>query len=120
MACSFLLILPKTNYAQVAETLAPIKVPSKEAADHLLTKTPVPEYPPEAKEKDIEGIVRLQVVIDENGSVVAAKALSGDPVLITPAIAIVKRFVYRPFTRNERRVSVTTLVYLPFVNPANE
>lgn len=113
MACSFLLILP-FNSGQLADTLAPIRVSSQEAADHLLTKTLMPEYPPEAKEKRIEGIVRLQVVIDENGNVVDARAVSGNPVLIAPAITLVKRFVYRTFTRNRKRVSVTTVVYVPF------
>jgi hypothetical protein len=57
IACLFPLVLPTTNSAQVADSLAPIKVSSQEAGDHLLTRTLIPEYPPEAKEKGIEGIV---------------------------------------------------------------
>jgi TonB family protein len=100
--------------ARSGEVGSIVKVSSKEADDNLQVKTLQPEYPPEAKAKGIEGIVRLRIVIDERGDVIEAKALSGDPLLVPSAISVVKRFPYRPFVRNGKRVVVTTEVDIPF------
>jgi TonB family protein len=92
----------------------PIKVSSKEADGNLQVKTLQPDYPPEARAKGIEGTVRLRIVINERGNVTDIRPLSGDPLLVPSAMALVKRFPYRPFTRSGKRVSVTTEVTIPF------
>jgi TonB family protein len=92
----------------------PIKISIKEADDNLQVKTLKPDYPPEAKAKGTEGIVRLRVIINERGNVVDTSVLSGDPLLIPPAMALVKRFPYRPFTRGGKRVPVEAEVDIPF------
>jgi TonB family protein len=102
-------------FAQVAPAKAPIRVSSKEADEHLQVKTLQPEYPSEAKARSIEGTVRVQIGINERGNITDARALSGDPLLIPSAIALVKRFPYRPFVRDGKRVAVTTEVAVPFV-----
>jgi TonB family protein len=101
--------------AQVNSAAVPIKVSSKEADDNLQVKTLEPDYPPEAKAKGIEGTVRLRIVINERGNVTDIRALAGDPLLILPAVAMVKRFPYRPFVRGGKRVVVTTEVTVPFL-----
>lgn len=40
-----------------------------------------PDYPPIARLRRVSGTVVVQVVIDEEGSVISAKAISGDPLL---------------------------------------
>lgn len=120
LGCFFLLVVLPTHSLQVGSPTAPIKVSSKEADDHLQVKVLKPEYPPEARAKGIEGTVRLRVVIDERGNVVDTKVMSGNALLIPPAIVLVKRFPYRPFTRGNKRVSVTTDVDVPFeLHPVN-
>lgn len=42
---------------------------------------PKPPYPPAAKAVNASGAVNVQVLIDENGNVVSAKAVSGHPLL---------------------------------------
>lgn len=106
--------VPSAQTAQLASAPAPIKISSKEAEDNLQVKTLTPDYPPEAKAKGIEGTVRLRVVIDERGTVVDTTVISGNPLLIPPAIALVKRYPYRPFMRGGKRVAVTTNVNIPF------
>jgi TonB family protein len=46
---------------------------------------PKPPYPPLAKQMGIQGAVSVQVLIDETGRVVSAKAVSGNPFLVTAA-----------------------------------
>jgi TonB family protein len=110
----FLLVGLPAECAEVSTAAAPIEVSSKEADDNLQVKTLQPEYPTEAKAKGIEGSVRLRVVTNERGNVTDIKALSGDPLLVPSAIALVKRFPYRPFIRGGKRVAVTTDVDVPF------
>jgi TonB family protein len=120
LACSFVLVVLPARSVQIGSTTAPIRVSSKEADDNLQVKTLKPEYPPEAKAKGIEGTVRLRVVIDERGNIVGTNVVSGNPLLVPSAIALVKRFPYRPFTRGGKRVSVTTVVDVPFeLHPVN-
>jgi len=116
-ALSWLLIAGglSATVAQVGSATMPIEVSSKEADDNLQVKTLQPDYPPEAEAKGIEGTVRLKIAINERGNVTDVKTLSGDPLLVPPAIALVKRFPYRPFIRKGKRVAVTTEVAVPFV-----
>jgi TonB family protein len=109
-----LLVCIPAKAVQVNSAAVPIKVSSKEADDNLQVKTLEPDYPPEAKAKGIEGTVRLQIVINELGNVIDIRALAGHPLLVPPAVAMVKRFPYRPFIRGGKRVVVTTEVTVPF------
>ena len=120
LACLFLLVALPVRSVQIGSTTAPIRVSSKEADDNLQVKTLKPEYPPEAKAKGIEGTVRLRVVINERGNIVGTNVVSGNPLLVPSAIALVKRFPYRPFTRGGKRVSVSADVDVPFeLHPVN-
>jgi TonB family protein len=53
-----------------------------------------PLYPEEAKTAGAEGKVKVEIVIDEDGSVLSAKAVSGDPLLFeaTQTAALKSRF----------------------------
>ena len=42
---------------------------------------PKPPYPDEAKKQKISGTVRIEIVIDEKGDVIWAKAIEGHPLL---------------------------------------
>jgi TonB family protein len=82
-------------------------------ADHAQSVW-TPSYPEAAKSRQIEGTVRLKLVISELGNVVNVAAVSGDPLLTAAAIPVVKRWIYRPFERKGKRVSVTADVEIPF------
>jgi protein TonB len=46
---------------------------------------PKPPYPPIARSMGVQGIVNVQVLIDETGKVISAKAVSGNPALMRAA-----------------------------------
>jgi len=46
---------------------------------------PKPPYPIIAKNVGVQGVVSVQVVIDEKGKVISAKAVSGNPMLVPAA-----------------------------------
>jgi len=69
-------------------------------------------YPLEARRQGIQGQVVLKVLFSENGDVETAEAVSGDPILAESAVDVVKKWKFKPFTRNGKVVKVSTK--LPF------
>lgn len=60
-------------------------------------KKVVPEYPKEAKEQRIQGIVVLECQTDKDGNVRDVKVLKGHPVLNQAAIDAVKQWKFEPY-----------------------
>jgi TonB family protein len=58
------------------------------------TKLVLPEYPIEAQEKGLHGIVILEVLIDTEGRVAEAKVIRSIPPFDEPALAAVKKWEY--------------------------
>ena len=56
----------------------------------------VPEYPPEAKEKKIQGSVTLELVIDEKGQVSEARLVDGPEIFKESAFAAVRAWKWAP------------------------
>jgi TonB family protein len=79
----------------------------------ILTQSP-PEYPLAARQGRVQGSVVVRAVIGVDGHVKLAKALSGPPVLQNPAVAAVRRWVYKPATLNGVAVESETRIQLHF------
>lgn len=86
---------------------APIRVGGSQQQKKLVNKV-VPKYPPEAKAKGIEGTVRLEAIINKDGSVKDIKVLSGPEELVPPSLEAVKQWVYEPTLLNGEPVEVIT------------
>jgi TonB family protein len=78
--------------------------------------TDVPaEYTAEAREARIQGVVILQLVLDEKGRVADVKALKGLPYGLTEsAVAAVRQWRFEPATRNGVAVAVKYNVTINF------
>jgi TonB family protein len=74
----------------------PIEISGKMPKPRLIKKV-APVYPDVAKQNRISGIVRLQVIIDEEGDVVEITPKSGDLYLIAAAIEAVQQWKFSPF-----------------------
>jgi TonB family protein len=79
-----------------------------------LTHQEAPEYPPLAKTAHIQGTVRMEVVIDKDGTIADIKVLSGHPLLIESALEAVSRWRYQPTYLNGKPVEVMTEVEINF------
>lgn len=77
-------------------------------------KVPVaPKYTMEARQAEIEGVVRVQVTVDESGRVIAARVVSGLGYgLDESALAAAKATTFEPATQCGKTVVGTTI--LPF------
>jgi TonB family protein len=69
---------------------------NKPTAQLKLIKSPSPPYPEEALKKNIEGRVVLSIVVDAQGRVSDARALSGPPELVQAAIESVRQWEFEP------------------------
>lgn len=90
---------------------------SAEIMKRLLEHKVDPEYPPDAREKHIEGTVLLNVDIDDEGNVGRVELVSGHPMLAPAAMDAVLEWKYRPFVLNGEAVPVETTVELQFALP---
>src|SRR6185369_7229763 len=76
---------------------------------------PKPAYPPIARAAHASGTVVVQVLIDENGSVVSARAVSGHPLLQAVAVSAAKQARFSPTKLSGQPVKVTGVIQYNFV-----
>jgi protein TonB len=76
---------------------------------------PKPAYPPIARAAHAAGTVVVQVLIDENGSVVSAKAVSGHPLLQAVAVGAARQARFSPTKLSGQPVKVTGVIQYNFV-----
>jgi TonB family protein len=77
----------------------------------------MPEYPPEAEAKGIQGKVVLDAVICKDGHVKILRTISGQPILARPAIEAVSQWIYDPARRNGEPIEVETEITVIFSLP---
>jgi len=78
---------------------------------------PKPPYPPAAKAVRAGGSVSVQVLIDENGNVVSASAVSGHPLLRAAAASAARGAKFSPTKLSGQPVKVSGVITYNFVAP---
>ena len=78
---------------------------------------PRPPYPPIAKQIRLQGTVVIQVLIDESGKVLSAKAISGHPILVGDSQRAAMQARFSPTTVNGQPVKVSGVITYNFVLP---
>lgn len=73
-----------------------------------------PAYPPVAQAAGAQGIVEVQVTLDEQGNVVAAKAVSGHPLLQQAAVEAARQWTFSPTKLTGNPVKVTGMITFNF------
>ncbi|MFP4282605.1 MAG: energy transducer TonB [Opitutales bacterium] len=78
-------------------------------------RTVMPEYPTELQSQGVTGIVRLEVLIDEEGNVTVEDVIDGPhPTLIQNARQAVSRWRFEPPTKDGRPVRARYIQPIPF------
>ena len=75
-----------------------------------------PIYPPEAREAGVEGVVILELFIEETGAVSEVTVVRSIPMLDAAAIDAVKQWQYVPTLLNGERVDLLMTVTVNFNN----
>jgi periplasmic protein TonB len=92
----------------------PVRLTSSVISGKTIEK-PAPPYPAIAKSAGIQGTVAVQIVIDEQGRVINAKATSGPPLLLNAAVQAAYRASFTPTTLSGQAVKVTGSITYNFV-----
>jgi TonB family protein len=91
-----------------------VRVSSGVAQQRLLLTKVQPQYPQDAKDQHIQGVVVLKVIVDKEGNVSNIQLISGHPQLAPAALEAVKQWKYRPYLLNGNPVEVDTQVQVNF------
>ncbi len=76
---------------------------------------PAPPYPAIAKAARAQGLVTVQVTVDEDGRVISAQAVSGHPLLQSAAVAAAREARFSPTLLSGQPVKVKGVVTYNFV-----
>ncbi|HEV7892622.1 MAG TPA: energy transducer TonB [Pyrinomonadaceae bacterium] len=76
---------------------------------------PQPAYPPIAKAARAEGVVTVQILVDESGRVISAAAVSGHPLLQQAAVAAARQARFSPTLLSGQPVKVSGVITYNFV-----
>ncbi len=82
-------------------------------AAEVLSRTN-PEYPLAARQAHVQGSVIVEATVGADGKIKSAKAVSGPPLLQSPAVSAVRQWTYRPALLNGGPVESQTRVELKF------
>lgn len=75
---------------------------------------PIPVYPEAARSARAYGVVSVEVTIDEQGRVIAARAVSGQSILYGSAVAAARRARFAPTKLSGQPVKVTGVINYRF------
>ena len=92
----------------------PVRLTSSLISSKAIEK-PAPPYPPLARAARQQGAVAVQVVIDEQGQVISARALTGPPLLMQAAVQAAYRARFTQTVLNGQPVKVTGSITYNFV-----
>ncbi len=84
------------------------------------TDLPRPDYPPAAKAVRASGAVNIHVRINEDGKVIAARAVSGHPLLQQAAEKAALQAKFNPLYLYGRKIKVTGLIVYNFIPPTRQ
>jgi protein TonB len=99
---------------EVAKPAAP-KTISKGVINGQATYLPRPIYTPIAKAAHASGLVTVQVLIDENGKVISAHALNGNPLLLKEAVQAAYQARFTPTLLSNQAVKVSGVITYNFL-----
>ena len=91
------------------------KVIRKKIINSEAISLPKPLYPAMAKQMRVQGVVTIQVLIDETGKVVSAKAVSGNPFLVNEAQKAAYQARFSPTVLGDQAVKVSGVITYNFL-----
>jgi TonB family protein len=114
--------LPQSERVVVGPNLSPTSITTTDVAkpvdkgslNSIATKRVLPHYPPAARQMGMAGMVRVYVVLDENGKVLEVSKSDGPALLRNVAEAAAKQWVFGPSLSEGRAVRVSGYIDFNF------
>jgi TonB family protein len=91
----------------------PVTVTANVTSASIVTQT-TPEYPPEARARNVEGEVLLHATIDKEGKISQVQVLSGDDLLAKSAVEAVRQWRYKPMLVDGEAKETDTTITVTF------
>jgi TonB family protein len=104
---------PASGVAATNEQAASKPKPDEYRLDPVETSKAI--YPPEAKEKGIQGQVVGMILVSETGSVESAHFFKGDPILAASAAEAAKTWRFKPVLKDGKPMAVVSRATFNFV-----
>lgn len=92
----------------------PLKPVSGGVLNGTAINLPAPSYPDAAKRMKVQGVVTVEVVLDETGKVISAEAISGPAILREAAAQAAKRARFSPTKLSGMPVKVSGIINYKF------
>jgi len=102
---------PVSASADASKISSPIVIGS---LINYATQKPNPVYPPMARNMRLTGIVKVELMIDENGQVAQVQNTSGPAMLQRAAMDAARKWKFKPFTRDGQATKATGFVSFNF------
>lgn len=101
-------------------TMPVVKQITKGVVNGSAVNLPKPIYPAAAKAVKAQGAVNVQVVIDEEGNVESAQAVSGHPLLRSASEEAARNAKFKPTMLSSQAVRVTGVIVYNYVAPTED
>jgi TonB family protein len=105
-------ILVSLSWSTFAADARLVRMPSM--PDSKIVTKVHPEYPLDAADLKIHGMVKITVVIGTDGRVQSARLLSGHPLLVPAALQAVRKWIFEPTKVDGKPARVATEIDIPF------
>lgn len=113
---SLTLLIALCSFAAFSQDAPAVpKIVSGGVVNGKATNLVKPAYPPAAKAVNASGAVNVQVTIGEDGSVIAATAVSGHPLLRAAAVEAATASKFAPTVLSGQPVKITGIIVYNFV-----
>jgi len=99
---------------QAAATEKPQAQVPAEVMEKLLIHRVEPQYPPEARRANLQGVIALDIVVGRDGSVMSMHALNGPDALVRAAMDALRWWKFEPYRLNGEPAVVETTVAVEF------
>jgi len=97
----------------MARPSAPVRVGGRVQPPKAIVQTR-PDYPAIARQARIQGQVQIDAILDEQGSVIDMRVVSGPALLYQAALDALKKWKYEPTYLNDRPIAVEMIVTITF------
>lgn len=90
---------------------------SQGVSDGFLVHRVTPRYPPQALEMRLNGKVRVDAVISEDGRIENLNVIEGSPLLARAATDAIRQWRYKPYKLDGKPVKMATTITVKFALP---
>jgi periplasmic protein TonB len=96
-----------------AKSGAPVRVGGRVRPPKAIVQVR-PQYPTLARQTRVQGDVKIDAILDEQGNVVDMRVVSGHPLLYQAALDALGKWKYEPTYLNDRPIAVALVVTITF------